>query len=199
MLILGINAYHGDASAALVCDGRLVAAVEEERLNRVKHCAGFPELAVRECLRIAGAGLRDVDHVAVSRDPGKRLLKKALFALRRGPSFGSHVRERLRSASRVKSVTEDLCGRLGVEASAVRFVEHRVEHHRAHLASCFLVSPFEEAACASIDGFGDFVSTMRARGRGGRLEVIDAVEFPHSLGIFYTAITQLIGFRKYGD
>jgi carbamoyltransferase len=199
MLILGINAYHGDASAAIVRDGQLLAAIEEERLNRQKHCAGFPELAVRYCLEVAGATLADVDHVAVSRDPSLRLMDKILFAIKAGPKILPKVKERFSAVAKVKSIEEELCSRLGVAESAVKFKVHNVEHHRAHVASAFFVSPFEEAACASIDGFGDFVSTMRAAGSGNQIEVVDRVEFPHSIGAFYTTVTQFIGFPKYGD
>jgi len=199
VIILGINAHHGDAAAAVVVDGRLVAAIEEERLNRKKHCAGFPTLAVQECLRIAGASLHDVDHVALNRDPSRHVLKKALYALTSFTRQPAMVKERFRRTARVRQLREEICGHLGADVSSVRFREHRVEHHRAHVASAYHVSPFEEAACLSVDGFGDFVSTLRAHGRGDHVEVLDAVTFPHSLGIFYTMITQFIGFRKYGD
>ena len=199
MLILGINAYHGDASAAIVRDGKLLAAIEEERLNRQKHCAGFPELAVRFCLEEAGVTLADLDHVAVSRDPSLRLMDKILFAIKAGPKILPKVKERFSAVSKVKSIEEELSSRLGVPAKDCRFKVHAVEHHRAHCASAFFVSGFEEAACASIDGFGDFVSTMRAAGKGNRIDVVDRVEFPHSIGAFYTTLSQFIGFRKYGD
>jgi carbamoyltransferase len=198
MNILGINAYHGDASAALVVDGRLVAAAEEERFNRVKHWAGFPAEAVRFCLASAGLRPGEIDHVAISRDPSAHLHRKILFALARRPSLGM-VRDRLANAGRVRDVREALARALDADPSAIRAEEHRVEHHRAHMASAFLVSPFDEAACLSIDGFGDFVSAMWGAGRGGAIEPIDYVPFPHSLGIFYTAITQYLGFLHYGD
>ncbi len=199
MLILGINAYHGDASAAILRDGQLLSAVEEERLNRQKHCAGFPELAVRHCLEEAGATLADVDHVAVSRDPSLRLMDKIIFAIKAGPRILPKVKERFSAVSKVKSIEDELCSRLGVPSSEVHFKVHAVEHHRAHVASAFFVSPFEEAACASIDGFGDFVSTMRASGKDNAIDVVDRVEFPHSIGAFYTTASQYIGFQKYGD
>ncbi len=198
MNILGINAYHGDASAVLVQDGRLVAAVEEERFNRLKHWAGFPAEAIRYCLREGGIGVGDLDHVAVGRDPKAHLHKKILFALSRGPSLGL-VKDRLANAARVGDMKAALAAALGVEGKGIRAKFHKVEHHRAHMASAFLVSPFEEAALLSIDGFGDFVSAMWGRGRGNRIESDGYVPFPHSLGILYTAVTQYIGFPKYGD
>ncbi len=199
MNILGINAFHGDASAALVKDGQLAGAIEEERLNRHKHCAGFPTLAVKAVLAQAGISASDIDHVAVSRDPKANLHKKILFAVQRRPSFTKLVKDRLANVAKVRSIDAVLADALGVRPSAMRAKMHAVEHHKSHISSAFYVSPFEEAACLSIDGFGDFVSTMRAVGRGRKLEVLDRVEFPHSAGIFYTAITQFLGFHKYGE
>jgi carbamoyltransferase len=191
--ILGLNAYHGDAAAALVLDGELVAAAEEERFNRIKHCAGFPAEAARWCLADAGVEPSDLDHVAVSRDPRANLRPKLLRALRTRPRY---LKARLANARRVGDIHGELERALG---STVRAELHNVEHHQAHAASAFFVSPFEEAAILSVDGFGDFASTLLAAGRGNRFEVLDRVLFPHSLGIFYTAITQWLGFPKYGD
>src|SRR5450432_2939812 len=197
MNILGINAFHGDASAALVKAGTLAAAVEEERLNRKKHCAGFPTLAVNEVLRIAALSPADIDHVAISRDPKANLHKKILFALQKRPSFTKLVKDRLANVAKVRGVQETLATALGVGQLRARL--HNVEHHKSHIASSFFASPFEEAACLSIDGFGDFVSTMRAVGRDRGIEVLDRIEFPHSAGLLYTAVTQFIGFHKYGE
>lgn len=196
--ILGLNAYHGDAAAALVVDGELIAAAEEERFNRVKHCAGFPELAAAWCLADAGLSVGDLDHVAIGRDPKANLGHKLLGVLRRAPNAG-FLRARLENAAKVRDARGHLAGALGVDAELLRARFHRVEHHQAHVASAFFVSPFEEAAVLSVDGFGDFASTMLAYGTGNRFEVLDRVLFPHSLGIFYTAVTQWLGFPKYGD
>jgi carbamoyltransferase len=196
--ILGLNAYHGDAAAALVVDGELVAAAEEERFNRVKHCAGFPELAAAWCLADAGLAVGDLDHVAIGRDPRANLGHKLLGVLRRAPSAG-FLRSRLENAAKVRDARGHLAAALGVDRELLRARFHHVEHHQAHVASAFFVSPFEEAAVLSVDGFGDFASTMLAHGKGNRLEVLDRVLFPHSLGIFYTAVTQWLGFPKYGD
>jgi carbamoyltransferase len=199
MNILGINAFHGDASAALVRDGVLVAAVAEERLNRRKHCAGFPSLAVKAVLADAGVSPTEVDHVAVSRDPKANLHKKILFAIQKRPSFTKLVKDRLANVAKVRGVDEALVAALGIERRALRAKIHSVEHHKSHIASAFFISPFEEAACLSIDGFGDFVSTMMAVGRDRDIEVLDRIEFPHSAGLFYTAITQFLGFHRYGE
>ena len=194
--ILGLNAYHGDAAAALVVDGELVAAAEEERFNRVKHCAGFPALAARWCLDDAGLRPDDLDHVAVSRDPRANLGRKLLRTIRHGAS-ARYLKARLENASRIRDVGSALAEALGVDGLRARV--HNVEHHAAHVASAFFVSPFHEAAILSVDGFGDFASTMLAHGRGNRFDVLDRVIYPHSLGIFYTAVTQWLGFPHYGD
>jgi carbamoyltransferase len=193
--ILGLNAYHGDAAAALVVDGELVAAAEEERFNRVKHCAGFPERAARWCLADAGLEPGDLDHVAVSRDPRANLAAKLVWTVRHGVRL-SYLRARLENAAKVRDVRGSVERALG---AGVRAKFHTVEHHQAHVASAFFVSPFDEAAVLSVDGFGDFASTMLAAGRGNRFDVLERVLFPHSLGIFYTAVTQWLGFPKYGD
>ncbi len=196
--ILGLNAFHGDAAAALVIDGELVNAVEEERLNRVKHCAGFPELAARWCLEDARLDARELDHVAIGRDPRANIGAKVVRTILTRPS-PRYVMERFRNATKVRDVKSQVADALGVKPEELRANVHNVEHHLAHAASAFFVSPFDEAAVLTLDGFGDFASTMLCHGRGNRLEVLDRVLFPHSLGIFYTAVTQWLGFPKYGD
>jgi carbamoyltransferase len=289
MIILGINAYHGDAAAAIIRDGVLIAAAEEERFNRVKHCAGFPTEAVRYCLQAAGVKIEDIDHVGISRDPSAHLHKKILFATTRaakgvgqrgkrqgvsgksdeaevgvgggrslgalgdqrseigdlrsdddsslvahlsysakqqsaisnqqshdsslithhssliddgdgrGPGILRQVKDRFANAAKVRDLKEALARALGVPKKKLKAQFHNVEHHRAHLASSFYVSPFERAALLSIDGFGDFISTMWAKGVGNSIEVLGQVEYPHSTGIVYTATTQFLGFPHYGD
>jgi carbamoyltransferase len=198
MLILGINAYHGDSSAAIVADGKLIAGIEEERFRRIKHWAGFPSEAITYCLKEARARVEDLDHIAISRDPLKNLQRKALYALKRRPNLG-WMRNRVANIAKIRSIEETFAESLGVEKSKVRAHFHSIEHHRAHLASTFFVSPFDHAAVASIDGFGDYSSVMTAVGAGNNLRVLDSVQFPHSLGIMYTAVTQYLGFTRYGD
>jgi len=218
MYILGINAYHGDAAAAIVKDGVLLAAVEEERFNRCKHCAGFPTESVKYCLETAGISIEDVEHIGISRDPSAHLHKKALFAATRaaksfaglnraketgsqksGPGIFRQVADRLANAAKVRDLKDDLAKALGVSKNKLQAQFHNIEHHRAHLASSFYISPFERAALLSIDGFGDFISTMWGEGHGNQIEVLGQVEYPHSTGIVYTATTQFIGFPHYGD
>jgi carbamoyltransferase len=195
MNILGINAYHGNASAAIVCDGQLVTAVEEERFNRVKYAAGFPTYAVRHCLSEAGISIQEIDHVAVPRDPWARIGTKLFYSLRM-PRFAL---ERSRVLARFTGIDEEVAAACDAGPGTIHAQYHRVEHHVAHLASAFFVSPFEKAAVLSTDGLGDFASTMWATGEGNRLKVHGSVAFPHSLGLYYTAISQYLGFWKYGD
>ncbi len=197
--ILGINAYHGDASAVLLKDGRLVAAVEEERFNRVKHSAGFPSLAIRYCLQRAGIRITDVAHIGISRVPSAHLINKITFVLYNRLMFTQQGLDRLRSVEKIRNLKTVLAEALGIREADLAMEFHNVEHHVAHMASSFLVSPFERAAVLSIDGFGDFCSTMLGNGSGTKLEKIESILFPHSLGLFYTSVTQYLGFHKYGD
>jgi carbamoyltransferase len=245
--ILGINAYHGDAAAALVKDGELIAAVEEERFNRVKHCAGFPARAIEHCLRAGGITINEVEHVGVSRRPSAHAHKRILAlatrnlghrrksnaannpppavsplsyagmstatapALEADPGSDYRVEsngsgklaraltERLRNVLRTRETKADLASALAIPHTELRARFHKIEHHRAHLASAFYVSPFERAALLSLDGFGDSLSTMWGMGEGLRIKVLGRVEYPHSVGIVYTATSQFLGFPHYGD
>jgi carbamoyltransferase len=196
MLVLGLNAYHADASACLVKDGKIVAAAEEERFRRVKHWAGFPSEAVRYCIAERGVGLSDIDHVAINSKPSANLVRRLAFVLLNHPS-SNLIWERLSNQARRLSITAEL--QKLYPKSKLRAHLHRVEHHIAHLASCFLVSPFREAVTVSVDGFGDFSSSAWGVGFEESLRVDGRVYFPHSLGILYEAITQHLGFPRYGD
>lgn len=198
--ILGINAYHADASAALLHNGVLVAAIEEERFRRIKHWAGFPSEAVRFCLQEAGITASQITQVAVGRDPKAKWAQKAMFAMQNPGAMAFAVRGRLSNAAAAVSVEEEM-GTFAGGANSEDFKDKivYVEHHRCHLASAFYASPFTESALLSIDGSGDFSTTMMGVGRNGTVEVMQSIDFPHSLGIFYTAFTQLLGFPHYGD
>ena len=198
MIILGINAYHGDSSAALIRDGKLIAAAEEERFRRVKHWAGFPADSIRVCLDIAGARPKDIDHFAISRNPKAHFVRKVLSGFRRRHQPAT-TQDRPDNSIKLSDMPSLLGKSLGLNAPRIRKTMHWVEHHPAHLASAFFVSPFDEAAVCAIDGFGDLVSTSTALGQGSKLRLRDRVFFPHSLGLLYLAITQFLGFDKYGD
>jgi len=198
MIILGVNAYHGDSSAAIIKDGKLLAAIEEERIRRIKHWAGFPSEAIKWCLSYTGTDIRDVDYIAISRDPFARFHKKIIRVLSKRPDL-SFLKERLNNYGKIKGIKGNLAEIFGVDGKEIKAKINNIEHHRAHIASSFFVSPFSEAAVVSIDGFGDFVSVMIGVGKENKIKVIDVVDFPHSLGIFYTALTQFLGFCSYGD
>jgi carbamoyltransferase len=190
--------FHADASAAIVADGEVVFAVAEERLNRAKHFGGFPSLAIKACLDAAGAKISDVDHVAVGQDSDANLIKKVQYALANPAKLLNLIRLRQRKEG-MRDVRSLIGKALDVDASQLKFTEHHLEHHIAHIASAYYCSPWEEAAGFSYDGSGDFVSTMSAHCKGNQIEILDRVFLPHSLGSFYTMICEFIGYSKYGD
>ena len=198
MNILGINAFHGDSSAAIVRDGQLIAAIEEERFNRIKHWAGFPAAAIRYCLDSADLQPNQLDHVAVSFNPKANLSRKALFAIKNRPSI-KNIMDRLQRQGKSLTLMEQLASALDVNWADLTATFHNVEHHDAHVASGFLTSPFDEAAILSIDGMGDFVSTVTATGKDLDCQKINQVFYPHSLGYLYNAVTIYLGFPNYGD
>jgi carbamoyltransferase len=196
MIILGLNSFHGDAAACLVRDGVLIAAAEEERFRRVKHWAGFPTEAIKYCLKEAGVTINDVDRIALNQDSRANLGAKLKYLLKSRVQL-SMVLERARNRVARES-TAALLRQCFPDMTRMPKID-RVEHHLAHLSSAFHVSPFDEAVVVSIDGFGDFASAAWGVGRGASIEREGQVLFPHSLGIFYQAITQYLGFPHYGD
>src|SRR3954452_5016130 len=198
MNILGINAYHGDASAAILLEGQLVAAVEEERFTRVKHDTSFPHRSIRFCLDTAGLRPEDIDHFALSRNPKANLGKRVSHAIkdRAGRQVATRRAGNLR---KILNAKQTLADGLGVPADRLKAKPHFVEHHLAHIASSYYVSPFDRAAVLSIDGFGDMISAMWGVGEAGKLRILGEIAFPHSLGVYYTAVTQYLGFPNYGD
>jgi carbamoyltransferase len=198
MLILGLNMFHADASAAVVLDGVVKFAIAEERLNRHKHFGGFPALAIKACLDAVGAKISDVEHVAVGQDSDANLVKKVQYALTNPGKILNFIRLRQRKEA-MRDVRSLIAKSLDIDPSALRFVEHHLEHHIAHIASAYYCSPWEKAAGFSYDGSGDFVSTMTARCDGNEIDVLERVYLPHSLGSFYTMICEFIGYSKYGD
>ena len=199
MIIVGINAYHADSSAAIFVNGKMIAAIEEERFTRLKHWAGFPGLSIAFCLKEAGVNWQDVDFFAIGRDPRAKFFKKVLFLASHPGGSIRVVKDRLSNSRKVASIEKELSVLSGLSESSFAGKVRNIEHHRSHLASAFFASPFEEAACLSIDGSGDFSTTMTGIGKGNKITVLDSLDFPHSLGIFYTAFTQWLGFPHYGD
>lgn len=199
MIILGLNAYHADSSAAILVDGKLIAATEEERFRRIKHWAGFPSQAIEFCLNEAGISLGEVDYITIGRDPKAKLGKKMKFLLSDPFARLKTIRERLGNRKKIASLEREFATHFGADAASIKSKIKNIEHHRSHMASAFFPSPFEEAAILSIDGAGDFTTTMIGIGRGNRMEVLDSIDFPVSCGTFYTAFTQWLGFPHYGD
>ena len=198
MYILGLNAFHGDSSACLLKDGVVINATEEERFRRIKHWAGFPSESIKFCLDDAGISIHDLDYITISRDPKANISKKILHTLKNRVGIKS-VFDRLLNSRKVSSIKSELAKIFNVDESEIKAELHNVEHHRSHIASSFFASNFQNSAILSIDGFGDFTSTMTAIGKDNKIQVLDSVNYPHSLGIFYTTVTQFLGFPNYGD
>jgi carbamoyltransferase len=188
--ILGLNAYHGDSAACLIVDGKLVAAAQEDRFRRINHWVGLPTNAIDYCLREARLMLRDVDHIAVNHKPGVHKWRRLGFVLTHPKLIWRKTQTNAASIGGAleKTYRQELNAKI-----------HYVEHHLAHLTSAFFASHFEEAACLSVDGFGDFASAAMGFGRSENIKIDNCVHFPHSLGIFYSALTQFLGFTEYGD
>jgi len=198
MLILGLNMFHADASAAILQDGKVVFGIAEERLNRVKHYAGFPTLAIQACLDAVGAKIGDIDHVAVGQDTDANLAMKVRYAITNPANLLNFIRLRKRRQD-TRDVRALMARNLDCDSQELRFRVHHLEHHIAHIASAYYCSPWDKAAGFSYDGSGDFVSTMMACCQGNQVGVLDRVFLPHSLGSFYTMICEFIGYNKYGD
>jgi carbamoyltransferase len=199
MYILGLNAYHADSSAAIFRDGVMIAATEEERFRRIKHWAGFPSEAITFCLKEAGVTLDEVNYITIGRDPKAKIWSKAIYVLKGLTKKNTLIFDRLKNSEKVALLEDEFAENFGVNSKIIKEKIINVEHHRAHLASAFFASPFDEAAILSIDGSGDFTTTMLAVGRGNQIEVLDSLDFPVSAGLFYTAFTQYLGFPHYGD
>ncbi len=198
MKVLGISAYYHDSAAALIVDGDIVAAAQEERFTRKKHDAGFPTRAVEYCLKQAGITLDDVDHIAFYDKPllkFERLLETYLaFAPRGFESFRMSMpvwlKEKLFLGTMLTKALKPLSSRKDI-AERILYSEH----HLSHAASAFFASPFEEAAVLTMDGVGEWATTSLAHGKGHHLEVLREIHFPHSLGLLYSAFTYYTGFK----
>lgn len=198
-VILGINAFHAGAAAAIVVDGKPVVAIAEERLNRVKYYAGFPRQAILRCLEVAGLKFSDIDHVAIGRDTSANLKQKLKFALSNPSRLLNFAKMRKESKQRFDNLKSLIAQECGVTPEELKFTQHNVEHHLAHTASAYFISPWEHAAGITIDGSGDFVSCLFSECVGLEIKVLHKIFVPHSLGTFYTAVCQFIGYEKYGD
>lgn len=198
MNILGINAYHPDASVVLLQDGVPIWAAEEERYSRLKHASGFPTLALQRCFQETGVSPAALDAVAIAKNPRAHLIRKVVFALKHRP-HPKLLLNRFRALSKSSRLKAEIERALHVSPSSFKAQFFRVEHHIAHVSSSFFCSGFEKAAFLSLDGLGDFSSAMWGMGEENRLNVMDRVYFPHSAGFLYTAGTQFLGFLNFGD
>ncbi len=196
MNIIGINAFHADSAACIVVDGQLITAVEEERFNRVKHWAGFPIESIKYCLNETKLKISDIDQISINIDPKANYLEKFIFLIKHRPSLNL-VLNRFKKKKKYNSIKELINNEFKEEKFIGKI--NNIEHHYAHLSSAFHVSPFEEASVLSVDGFGDFASTAWGHAKATDIKIDNKIFFPHSLGIFYQALTQFLGFKNYGD
>jgi len=194
-IILGLNINHADSSACIIKENKLVFAIEEEKLNRQKHWAGLPGLAIKECLINSNTKAGEVTDISLNTNPLSNITKKSIYFIK-NYIFGSKKKEifsRLKKKIRIKNV---LCKEFGFTK---KIKINYIDHHLSHIASSYYPSNFENAICVSIDGFGDFVSVVIAEGKGSQIHIKEKFFFPDSLGIFYEMMTQLLGFKNYGD
>lgn len=194
MYTLGINAYHADSSAALLKNGEVIYATEEERFERIKHWAGLPLQSIEFCLDAEGINISDVSAICIGRDPNAKTINKAAYMLKRPKSALRMFMQRFGNRGDLGNIEVDIKNYFGHCPKVIN-----VEHHRAHLASAFFSSPFQEAAIISIDGSGDFSTVMIGKGIRNKIEVLESQDFPVSVGLIYTAFTQFLGFPYYGD
>ncbi len=194
--IVGLNAYHGDASACILKDGKILAAAEEERFKRAKHWAGFPRESLKFCLEQANIGIDEVNTITINSNPRVNLLKKMIFVLKHKPKLGNILNRIENTRSRL-SLRNEILKSFPEKSFLGKII--RIEHHLSHLSSAYYPSPFNSASVVSVDGFGDFSSGCWGVGEGSEIKVHGRVLFPHSLGIFYQAMTQFLGFPNYGD
>lgn len=194
-IVLGLNAFHADSAAALTKDNELLFAIEEEKLNRVKHWAGFPILSINKCLVETSIAPEEVTDISINTNPYSNLKKKIPFFLKKF-LFGKKKYEifsRIKNKFKLKSLLNKNFN------FNTKVKIHFVDHHLSHISSVYYASNFDESLCISVDGFGDFVSVAVAKCIKNKIQIIDKVFFPDSLGIFYEMMTQALGFKNYGD
>ena len=194
MYIIGLNAYHADSSASLLKDGRVLYATEEERFTREKHWAGLPLQSIEFCLKSENIEISNVSFICIGRDPSAKQLQKFVYLVKNPFVALKLLFQRIINRGDLKNIEQKITQKFGFCPEIIY-----VEHHRAHLASAFYSSEFKEATIVSIDGSGDFSTLMIAKGDNKKIEVLESQDFPTSIGIFYSAFTQFLGFPYYGD
>ena len=196
MIVLGLNIFHGDASACIIVDGKIKIAIEEERINRIKHSSGFPIESIKYCLNYLNLKISDINYICINRNPKLNFFKKLFFIIKNKPNI-DYLLDRFKNLKNIYSI-KDLFSK-HFKNEKLNFEIINIEHHLSHISSAFHLSGFNNSSVLSIDGFGDFVSTMWGEASKKKIEIKETIYFPHSLGIFYTAITQHLGFPNYGD
>ncbi len=192
-VIVGINTYHADSSACILIDGTMIAAVEEERINRKKHFSGYPIESIKECLRIAKKRDVEITDIAFNTKPSSNFFSKCIFWLKNFSFKKNYLTQRIKKKIYVKEL---LLKEFKLNNN-IKF--HYIEHHLAHIASAFYPSGFTDANGLSIDGSGDFITLAISECKNNKIKIIEKTNFPNSLGIFYHAMTQFLGFKNYGD
>ena len=197
-IILGLNANHADSSACIFIDGKLIFAVEEERINRVKHWAGLPLKSVNECLKFTQLKPKDITDIAINTSPLSNIDSKLIYFFK-NYLFGKKKYEIAKRLTKKIELKKDLNKFFYPNTFSKKVNIHYIDHHISHIASSFYPSGFKNAVGLSVDGFGDFCSISIAKCEDNDINVVKKYLFPHSLGVFYEAFTQFIGFKNYGD
>ena len=193
---LGLNFLHSDSSACLFRDNVLIAASEEERFIRVKHTSNFPVNSIKYCLGQAKINISDIDLVTINSNPFSGIIKKFFFVISHLSALKIAVLSLINT--RKKITLSKFLSKIDSNEQFIGKIKF-VDHHEAHIASSLLFSKFSECVNLSIDGFGDFASSAYGIYKNNKLEIDNKVSFPHSMGIFYQALTQFLGFKSYGD
>jgi len=194
--ILGLNLFHADSSACIFKEDKLICAVEEERFTRIKHFAGVPVKSIEHCLDVAEIKLKDLTNIAINQNSKSNFFEKIFFLLEHKINLNLIIeRIKNRLSRKSKNIFTSINAKYGKFLGNINFIDH----HQCHLASAYYPSGFDDAVAISIDGFGDFCSAVVAFACNGKIDIKKKVYFPHSLGIFYQALTQFLGFKNYGD
>ena len=192
--ILGVNAFHADSSACLIENGEIIFAIEEERINRIKHWSGFPSESIKACLDFSDISINDIDFITFNTNPRFNLNKKILYVLKN--LLISEIFKYLLKKKR-NNLLNSFKKNFLISNLEKKIIF--VEHHLSHISSAYFPSNYEVSDLVSVDGFGDFTSCALGSAIGNRIKISKRVNFPHSLGLFYQAMTQHLGFRNYGD
>ncbi|CAN1593622.1 COG2192 Predicted carbamoyl transferase, NodU family [Candidatus Pelagibacterales bacterium] len=195
-IIIGINSYHPDSSACIIKNNKIEFAIEEERINRIKHWSGFPIQSIRECLKETNTKIEEITDISINSDPYSNIIPKVIFFMK-NYVFGSKKKELIQRSLIKLNIKKELNKELINLSKKIKI--HKINHHISHIASAYFPSNFDEAIGLSIDGSGDFSSLCIATCNKKRIKIIKQIYFPNSLGIFYEAMTQVNGFKNFGD